>query len=98
VIESAADRLAMIRAVGGIRVSAERGTMDAIYDTADTAVEGPAVAIDSYGPRLTARTSDVRRLGLADGASVTCEHGTFTVRAVADDGTGMSVVALEAST
>jgi hypothetical protein len=100
-MESEADRLASIRALGGQCVKTELGTAPAIFDNgyvstrSDLGFEQADVA-----PQLTITTEDAARLGLSQGTPLqVLEEGrspmNFTVRLPQPDGTGVSVIILD---
>lgn len=88
--ESDADRLAEIKALGGLCVSTDAGTLWAIFD----AQYVDPLEVEETGPALTARSSDVERLRLRKGAAVRVEADEYRVRAFEPDGTGMTIVRL----
>jgi len=96
--ESEADRLASIKALGGVSVSASGGSFYGLLE-ADYA---NAEDVDSNALRLTARSSDVAARSLANGSTLTIGATTYTVRSVQPDGvvesgaqSGMTVLILE---
>lgn len=101
-LESDADRLASIKGLGGQLVRAEGGDFYAIFDSEFSLAsftDGPGVS--SSSPQLTCRTSDARRFGfIENGSSLELEIDGdtkhFTVREHQPDGTGMSVLVLDA--
>lgn len=93
--ESDADRAAMIDALGGVGVSTAVGTFDGLFEE-DYVGVGDGAPVESYGPRLIARTADVRRCKVANGTALTIEATPYIVRSVQDDRTGMTVMVLEA--
>lgn len=94
-MESDADRLAMIKSLGGQLVRVPNGEFWAIFDkeTADI-LGGPAV--ESRQPELSScRTSDVERLQIIKDDPVEIGTETYRVKKPEDDGTGMSRVLLK---
>lgn len=94
-LETDADRLAMIRALDGVEFSCVKGTFWGLFDAEFVSVPGGEMEIDSNAPRITVRSSDAKRCGLANGAVIA--HGTdrYVVRSTQPDGTGMHVLTLE---
>jgi hypothetical protein len=80
--ETDADRLAMIRGLGGVVVSTPAGSFEAILD-ADHAA---ALDVDSEAPRLTARSVDVARLGITRGMALNVGAAVYVVRSPQPDG------------
>jgi hypothetical protein len=80
-METDADRLESIKALGGQLVSTDLGECWAIFDN-----EGAQITLDDYhinstSPQLTLRTSDASRLALdSRGTAVVVEEKRFTVR------------------
>ena len=91
--ESDSDRLALIRALGGMPCQAPRGDLQGIFD-ADYVGVGD-VPVDSSGPRLTVRSSDATRLGIGVGVSVLVAGTPYVVRSVQPDGLGMTGLILD---
>lgn len=89
-IESDADRLAILQAFG-IPVTAERGTLLGIFD----AQYVDAAGIDQAAPMLEVRSSDVAALQLRKGSTLTVEAAAYRVRRIEPDGTGMTRLILE---
>lgn len=80
--ETDADRLAMIRGLGGVVVSAPGGTFEALLEADYAAV----LDVDSEAPRLTARSSDIERLGITRGLSLVIGTAVYIVRSPQPDG------------
>jgi hypothetical protein len=78
-METDADRLASIKALGGQLVSSIAGSFWAIYDAVGTPMQFDEVRINSTSPQLTARTSDVDRLQLTRGVAVHIGDALFAV-------------------
>jgi hypothetical protein len=91
--ESDADRLALIRALGGVVFDGPKGRFDAIFERA--AVAQGDLAVISTTPQLTARTVDLERCGVQSGSLVRGTPGVFIVREPKPDGDGMTVAELE---
>ena len=66
-----------------------------LYDSDYVAVGD--VPVDSYGPAFTVKASDVTAQEIAIGSTVTIEAASFIVRSVQPDGTGITVLRLEAA-
>lgn len=92
--ESDADRLAMIRGLGGVVSSSASGTFDGILEEDYVGVGD--VPVESYGPRLIARSSDVRRCNVSNGTTLQIDGTPYIVRSVQDDRAGMCTLILEA--
>ena len=104
-MESEADRLASIRALGGrLCVRTQQGTAPAIFDngyvsmTSETGLEQA-----DRSPEVTLTTRDAERIGITQGVVLdVIEEGrapvTYTVRIPQPDGAGMTVVPLDATT
>jgi hypothetical protein len=83
----------MLRAVRAETVTVDQGTFLAVFEDAYT----NALDVDDTSPALVAaRASDVERLQVRKGASVTVSGKTYRVRVVEPDGNGMVVVRLGA--
>jgi hypothetical protein len=92
-VESDADRLAMLRGLGGVTVSSPRGTFLAIFDT-EYVIDGD-IGVETAQPQLSARSSDVSRLELRNGVLVQVGADGYIIRSVQPDGMGMTVLRLE---
>lgn len=91
--ESDADRLAMLVALGGVRVSAPGGSFHGVLEVDYEAVG--EVGVESTSPRLTVRSSDMERCRVYLGAALHIGQDVYQVRSVQPDGTGMTVLVLE---
>lgn len=90
-METDADRLAMIKSLGGQLVRYETGQFWAIFDNAyESVIDG---MVESRGPALTARSSDVQ--GLTKDAVMTVAGVDYRIRRFEHDGTGMTVLPLK---
>jgi hypothetical protein len=89
-LESDADRLESIKALGGLLVTCPRCNFWAIFDADYVNADG----VDESGPALTCRMIDVSLLRKGD--SVTVGVDAFRVRGFQPDGTGMTTVRLGA--
>ncbi len=86
------DDLAVLFRDFGTTVQAGAGTFSAIYDAEFVGV-GAESPVESIGPALTCRSSDVA--ALAHGATLTVGGASFVVRGIEPDGTGITVLRLE---
>jgi hypothetical protein len=93
-LDTDADRLEMIQALGGVSVSTDRGAFSAIFD-ADYAGALDEPAGESRTPALTMRSIDVDEFALKKGVRVRAEGENFRVMRVEHDGTGLAVVRLQ---
>lgn len=96
--ESDADRLALIKSLGGQLVRYAGGEFWAIFDREYyEAGFGDGPAVESSQPALTARTSDVKNLLKDTPLDITVDGQveTYFVKRHQPDGTGMSVVFLK---
>ena len=91
--ESDADRECMLRGLGGVTLSAPLGTFVGLLDR-DFVGLGD-VPIESTAPRITCRSSDVARLGITEGTTLTVEAAAYIVRGVQPDGVGMTTLIVE---
>lgn len=94
-MESDADRLAEIQALGGQRVFIRGAEFWALFDRQYQSVALGQLEIESRSPALTCRTSDVERLALVKDDPIDGLPEPFRVKAHEPDGTGMSVVVLK---
>ncbi len=95
-MDTDADRLEMIKSLGGRLVRTDAGVVYALYDAEGTPVDFEGARGNSTAPQITARTADVLRLGInLRGASVTIDDREYTVREHLPDGTGLSIVILD---
>lgn len=93
-MESDADRLAMLQALGGTQVQAQGATFTALFDAAyQAALSDPA--IEGVHPALTCRTADVERLALTKGLPLTVGGVAYRILRHEPDGTGMSLLVLK---
>jgi hypothetical protein len=93
-MESDADRLESIKALGGQLVPSDQGEFWGIFDTEfQVALDG---AIESLGPAISScLTSDVKRLQLRKDSAVTVDGVTYKVRRVEQtDVPGLSTLLL----
>lgn len=87
-MESEADRLASIQALGGQLVSTDAGPFWAIFDSDYV----DAVDTETRGPVLTARTSDAEQYAKAKDTQITIAGTVYRVRKHEPDGTGMTMI------
>lgn len=90
-IESDATRLRMIKAVGGVLIRHDGGEFWAIFENEYLAVIDGMV--ESKGPALTARTSDVQ--DLPKDTVLDVNGSEYLIKRHEPDGTGMSSVLLK---
>lgn len=90
-METDADRLASIKGLGGQLVRHDDGEFWAIFDNNYQAALDDG-SMDSLGPALTCRTSDVANLRRA--AAFDIAGTAYKLSRVEPDGTGMSVLFL----
>lgn len=89
--ESDADRLALIKGLGGLLVSHTAGEFWAIFENEyATVLDG---AVESTGPAVTARTSDVRNIPKDTVLQV--GEDTYRVKTLQPDGLGMTAILLK---
>lgn len=92
-MESDAERLSSLMALGGESVVCATGSFTAIFDNDYIAVG----EVEERGPGLTVRTSDVTQLLLRKGTVLTIQSAQYRIRRHEPDGTGMSRLILEAA-
>lgn len=92
-IESDADRLAILSGLGGGPVNAPRGTFTGLLES--EFVQVGEIPVDSTSPQLSARTSDVRAAGVSVGIALVIEGEQYIVRSMQNDRTGMTLMLLE---
>lgn len=80
--ESDADLEAMLRASGGVDVQFPRGRLTGLLEAGHALVED----VDSTTPRLTCRSSEVRRLGISHGVTARIGSAVYTIRGIEPDG------------
>lgn len=91
-LENDADRLAMIRSLGGLLVSHPAGEFWGIFDGAYQRVQLSGLDIESIGPAIEARTMDVA--ALTKDTVLTLAAGQWRIKSQEPDGTGMTVLHL----
>lgn len=94
--ETDADRLAMIRALGGVVISTAYGSLDGLFDDEFVSV-GEMAPVDSSGPTLIVRSSDAKTHALDQGIEISIDGAPYIVRGIQPDGTGMTRLQLEAA-
>lgn len=93
--ESDADRLEMIKSLGGQLIECEAGNFWAVFD-AEFAEVLSDPSVETTSPALSAaRTSDVLALGINANTDVRVAGAPYRVRRHQPDGTGMSVLPLK---
>lgn len=105
-MDSEADRLAIIESLGGCaRAVTSSGHTGCIFENGSIGQPtGTGLEIADRTPQITVTTLEAKRLGLdVRGALVRIEQPCvepvdYSVRAPAADGTGMTVIELEATT
>jgi hypothetical protein len=91
-LETDADRLQLLQALGGQTVAGPSGEATAIFDP-DYVLAG---SVDETAITLSLCTSDAERIGLnRKGADVTVGNETYRVRTPQPDGVGMTLLILE---
>lgn len=95
IYESVADRRAILHGLGGVPVRGPLGDCTGIL-TLDYVAIGDPAPVDSLLPSLTADTDDLARCGVVSGVGIRVGADTYVVRSVQPDGTGMTVLILEA--
>lgn len=93
-MESAADREAMLRGLGGVSIAGPRGTFTGLLELEYIAVGDP-VPVDTVMPRLHADTDELARCGVESGVSLRIGADLYIVRSVQPDGVHMTVLILE---
>lgn len=93
-VESEFDRLSMITPWGSADIETDRGSFKGMLEA--EFVQVGDIPVDSSAPRITARTSDAAALGISDGVTLRHNGANYVVRSVQNDGTGMTVLVLEA--
>lgn len=91
-LESDADRLAMIKSLGGVLVSHPTGEFWGIFEAAYQSVTSNNLDLESIGPAIQARTSDVS--ALPKDTPFTFTGGNWRLKKQEPDGTGMTTVHL----
>ena len=94
-MESDADRLDSIKALGGILVRVEGRDVWVLFDNNSVDAQPGEMIVQSTGPRFTCRTIDVK--DVLTRALVEIGEVSYTVDSNEPDGTGMSLVILEAA-
>ncbi len=92
-LETDADRLSRIRALGGVVVSAPAGQFEALFDVDHVGIGD--VPVDSASPRLTASSSDLERCQVHQGTALVVAGNTYVAQSIQPDGLGMAYVILE---
>jgi hypothetical protein len=95
-MDTDADRLELIVALGGVRVLAPTGDFMAVFDHQYLS-DGVGLEVETRTPALTCRSADVERLRLRKGTAVTVADDVYKVRRHEPDGTGISTLVLEVS-
>ena len=96
-LESEADRLASIKALGGEPFSTGHAEkLIGIFDRPSVDSLGQVIAVKNRKPELLVRESDVAKHGLVAQSPITrdADGKTFACKYFDPDGTGMTVIAL----
>ena len=94
-IESDADRLASIKALGGLRALIDTGDIWGIFDNAAARTSFDDSVTVTAGPQFECRSSDVSVLKIQKGTTLTIEKMDYRVLRSLPDGTGMTILLLE---
>jgi hypothetical protein len=92
-MENDADRLAMIKSLGGVLVSQPDGEFFGIFESAYSNALSNGVDIESADPTILARTSDVS--ALVKDTVLTVALVPWRVKRSESDGTGMTTLRLK---
>jgi hypothetical protein len=92
VLESNADRLALIKGAGGELVLVDGAGVWAIFTDAHTPLQFGDQIISSSEPQILARSSDLE--ALVDGSVIKRGSLYYGVAAIEPDGTGMTTIRL----
>jgi hypothetical protein len=90
--ETDADRLAMIKSLGGLAVPVRGNNLWGIFDNGNVDVLS---MVESSGPSFNCRTSDVELLAIAKDDEVDIKGEQFRVKKMDPDGTGMTLIHLK---
>ncbi len=82
----------MLQAVGGLTVKAARGSFVGVFGDDYVGIGDGLADVESSGPMLTCRTSDVDRLKILKGDRLTIDGDYYTVVGHRPDGTGITVL------
>jgi hypothetical protein len=93
-MDTDADRLAMLKACGGVQVHAQNGDFVAIFDAAYQSMQADP-SVESSSPALNCRTSDVELLKLTKGQPLRIGELSYRILRHEPDGTGISVLVLK---
>lgn len=91
-LETSADRLEMIKSLGGRLVRHDDGEFWAIFDNGYLGVSAADLDVEERGPRLTCRTCDVETL--RKDTPVTVNGADYRIARAEPDGTGMTTLIL----
>lgn len=92
-LENDADRLAMLKSLGGALVSHADGEFVGIFESAYQNALSNGVDVESADPTIHARTSDVS--ALVKDAVLTVAAATYRLKRAEPDGTGMTILRLK---
>jgi hypothetical protein len=93
-MESDADRLAALRALGGESATAPAGVLEGIFDAAYLAAFADP-GIEGASPAFTCRDSDISSLKLRKGEPLSIRGMVYRIMRIEPDSTGMSVLVLK---
>jgi hypothetical protein len=91
--ESDAERLAMLKALGGVSVQGPKGQFTGIVDQPYAGVGD--LPVSSSAPVITCRTMDLAPAGVAVGSVLTANGETYMVASLRPDGSGMTDIDLQ---
>jgi hypothetical protein len=91
-LESEADRLALIKSTGGELVTVDGNGVWAIFTDAHTPLQFGLHVVDSTDPQIMARASDIA--DLVSGSVVVRGSKNYGVASIQPDGVGMTTVML----
>lgn len=96
-LASDADRLDSLRALGAVCFATEAGPLLGLFTRESVPIDIDDAVLNDSSPQITCRTIDVQRLQLQRGARLTGTPGSFALRVHQPDGTGLSVLILDAA-
>jgi len=91
-LETDADRLAMIKSLGGLVVSVRGKDIWCIFDNGNVDVLS---MVESSGPSMHCRSSDVSSIAITKDDEVEINGEQYRVKKMDPDGTGMIMVHLK---
>lgn len=93
-LESDADRLASIKALGGVAASTAGGSLWGIFDRTYQAAQMTGIDIEDRAPVFECRSADVDRMAIVKDVTLTICGVDYRVKRLEPDGTGMTIVVL----